>query len=539
MSAPDESEIDDEIETILEITAIAELYKNLKGRDTPEWKDKYSKLSPQGQVCVRDLIEKTISEQKGGPTGPPEVPERNSDQLHEESVNPSSASDWSVLMETRNNVSVWMVCDSKGVKLENVTTVKKGRKEYEQTDTKLILPKRLRLVGAWKTVDTDREGLLFSMEYEGLNFQGTKEEIARAIADTAPSGLNTKLVREAVDCCIQHYIETGAVKIRPAFEAVGVYNIDNELHLVLPGDASHPIYAVPGRECWRVFNDFTKFDGDIVSQLGIYNTLDRFFDKRILARYFGVSAIAPFSYALKNLKNSNFIMPLGVLFGPPAVGKSTLCSLFTTLLFGVPELSSSTLTSQFRLLDALTGTTFSRTVPECQDAAFRTAGNFPNITGLLKESLEQRILGERGRPDLRKEIYAARTPLELTGNRVSIDDPALLSRAVIINYSQIRSKPIAPSEKIGFDAVVGNLIPGLGQQLVRFVIEKFQTATSLMNFISSTEIEYDFTEARRLMIFKIMRAGLRIWADFFSANGLHFALQEYVEDKFNEVISFF
>jgi hypothetical protein len=250
---------------------------------------------------------------------------------------------------------------------------------------------------------------------------------------------------------------------------------------------------------------------------------------------FGFSATAPFSYALR--ADGDFFWPLIILKGPKNTGKTTIGRLFTSFLYGMQEGGPSEVTSDFRLLDFIAGTTFPRLVDEAENAKFEGHKFSIKISTTLKDAVQNQLVGSRGNLDRTKKIYAARTPLIMAGNKMDIEDPALLTRMIIINTGQ-QDKIESERRGIFKSEILSRLNKGFGIELAKFVINRYGTAKGILSDIRSIKIPYSFSDPRRGDFYCSIYLGLKIWNEFYGLNGMEFPLRGYLEmDKFNEVVS--
>ncbi|MGC8585909.1 MAG: hypothetical protein ACP5L4_07360, partial [Thermoplasmata archaeon] len=160
--------------------------------------------------------------------------------------------------------------------------------------------------------------------------------------------------------------------------------------------------------------------------------LANYFNEHTLIVLFGLSAFYPFAYVLK--KKPNIFIPLLIIKGARGTGKSTITELFTKIMYGIKEGGPSDVTSDFRLLDFLTGTTFPRMVDETENAKFKGNKFQKGVEDTLKDASARQLVGKRGTTERKKDLYMARTPLILVGNKIDLTDPALMVRSIILNF---------------------------------------------------------------------------------------------------------
>jgi len=255
----------------------------------------------------------------------------------------------------------------------------------------------------------------------------------------------------------------------------------------------------------------------------------------MLVVMFGFSAVAPFSYALK--ADGDFFWPLIIFKGPKNTGKTTIGRLFTRFLYGMQEGGPSDVTSDFRLLDFITGTTFPRLIDESENAKFEGQKFSIKISTTLKDAAQKQFVGNRGNLDKTKKIYAARTSLILAGNKIDVEDSALLTRTIIINSGQQDKIGNEKRDTFKFD-ILGKLGKGFGIELAKFIIGKYGTVKGILNDIRSIKVPYPFTDPRRGDFYSSIYLGLKLWDEFYNLNGIEFPLHGYLDmNKFNEIVA--
>lgn len=418
-----------------------------------------------------------------------------------------------------------VVCNREGVNYQ-VHTQKDGGFADDVTP---IFSDSLTLVDAWHTEGDDQNQIKFKLKLGGLEYKGTKTEIANLITDSGLSGTDPRMIRLAIASCVEYFVSHHIVKVREAYEAIGVYERNGKLHLITD---KNKIVSERGTESWLVSQGFHEYQGDIIKDLKIFAELRRFFDNDKLALMFGYSAIAPFFYALKGC--GNFFVPLNISQGPRGTGKTTLGELFTRYLYGIPPGGPSDVTSEFRLLDFMTGTTFPRLVDEAENAKFTGIGT--KITATLKDASQRQFVGVRGNPDKSKKLYAARTPLELAGNKFSLEDQALRARSIFTIFDTIETKSGDQRGKLQSE-VLSRLTEGFGLKLVQFTIQNFPDVRGLLAEIRKQRIDYHFADSRREDFYGAIFFGLSQWAIFYRSLGIQFPLSAYTEiTRFVELV---
>ena len=427
----------------------------------------------------------------------------------------------------------WMVCSGGSV----AQAVLEGK---DSVKTRPVFSQPLQLVSAWHVADAPDNDILFTVLLGDRKYTGSKTAIAKDVLDKAVTGTNAPLIPDAIGCCVEHYISSGLVDVKDAFGAIGVYAVDHgDLKLVLPDDPELPLTYIPGTEPWIVAKDFRLSEAQLDDALHIYSRLPEFFDDNILALMFGWSAVAPFSYALR--AGWNYFWPLLALVGPRGTGKSTIGDLFTGLLYGVPEGGPTDLTSEFRIMDFLSGTTFPRKVDETENAHFEASKFGANTAPVLKDASSKQWVGKRGQQNRTKDLYAARTPLVLVGNKLDISDGALLARTIVLNVGIVR--PIRDSAaRSAFNLAVVDAVPqGWGVQFTKWCCKRLGDVRTLRGLIKEAGkvFSYSFWDARREDFYASFYVGLQLWDEFFTLNHVDFPLRSFLEpSKFRQFIGF-
>ncbi len=434
---------------------------------------------------------------------------------------------WNVplTVDSYKNPLKWMVC-SGGAVTQKIIAGKNADKEI----TRPVFSQPMQLVSAWHVADAPDNDILFTVLLGDRKYIGTKTAIAKEVVDKAVTGVNAPLIPEAVGCCIEHYITNNLVSVKDAFGAIGVYTDEKGyLRLVLPDDPELPLTYVPGTEPWIVAKDFRAAEALADPALDIYAGLPRFFDENVMALMFGWSAIAPFSYALRT--GWNYFWPLLTLIGPRGTGKSTIGDIFTGLLYGVPEGGPTDLTSEFRIMDFLSGTTLPRKVDETENAHFEASKFGANSAPVLKDASSKQWVGKRGQQNRTKDLYPARTPLLLVGNKLDISDGALLARTIILNLGIAR--PIRDSKaRSVFNLNVVDAIPqGWGVHFLKWCCQRLRNVKTLRDLIRDAKhvFNYSFWDARREDFYASFYVGLQLWDEYYTFNQKELPLRHFLE----------
>lgn len=419
-------------------------------------------------------------------------------------------------------VSKSMICS--GGRVYQQTALKEGIK------TEVIFTQPIQLVSSWHIADSHENDLLFTMLLGDRKYTGMKTDISKELMEKATTGINSKLIPEAVNACIEYYISNELVTVKDAYGAMGVYADEKgQLAVVLPEDPEHPLTFMPGTEPWIVAKGFKKFKGDSGRSLAVYCRLGEFFDERVLALLFGWSAMAPFSYVLRGY--SNFFWPLIILIGPRGTGKTTLGDLFTEYLYSMPEGGPSDVTSDFRLLDFLTGTTLPRKVDETENAHFESSKFSNNAAPTLKDAASRQWVGKRGKINRTKDLYAARTPCMLVGNKIDVSDAALLARSIVYNLGGISPIKNSKMRALFNNTILDEIGKGWGIEFLTWCCTRIGTATELKNVIKSVSaiISYPFQDARREDFYASFYVGLGLWNEFCNTKGIPFFLNRFLD----------
>ena len=408
---------------------------------------------------------------------------------------------------------------------------KDGREEVSET-TDTIFTQPLVLADAWHAEGDEENRVKFTYYLGKMKYQGTKTEVYDQIVESGLTGINRNFIRDVIAACVEYYISSGTISVRQSYEAVGIYETDGRLELAM-GDRD--ISATRGTEPWYVLRNYRPYSGILQEDLKVFREINNYFSPRLLVVMFGFSAVAPFSYALK--ADGDFFWPLIIFKGPKNTGKTTIGRLFTRFLYGMPEGGPSDVTSDFRLLDFITGTTFPRLADESENAKFEGQKFSIKISTTLKDAAQKQFVGNRGNLDKTKKIYAARTPLILAGNKIDVEDSALLTRTIIINSGQQDKIGNEKRDMFKFD-ILGKLGKGFGIELAKFVINKYGTAKGILNDIRSIKVPYSFTDPRRGDFYSSIYLGLKLWDEFYNFNGIEFPLHGYLDmNKFNEIVA--
>jgi len=444
---------------------------------------------------------------------------------------------WRVTLQDNKDLRKEIVCTKEGVKIERIAI---KDKQESIVSTIPVFSQPLILANAWKLTDGLETDIKFLMLLGDYSYIGTKDEIAKEILEKAVTGINISNIKEVINACVEYYISTKTVEVKSAFGAIGVYEENDKFIIVLPGQPEHPLNTIPNTEPWFVEKEFTiKQKIDIKKILETYNKLPRFFGEKTLVILFGLSIFYPFAYSLK--PKNNIWVPLLIIKGARGTGKSTLTELFTYTIYGVKEGGPSDVTSDFRLLDFITGTTFPRMVDESENAKFKGNKFQKGVEDTLKDASQRQLVGKRGTAERKKDLYMARSPLILVGNKIDITDPALLARSIILNFGvekQIKNN----EERKRFREEILNITnesTGWGIQFLNFIIDNIKNSNELYDIINNLRNQWNinFTDARRADFYAEIYFGLTMWNHIMENYGIEFSLKKYLNnEKFKEFI---
>jgi len=444
---------------------------------------------------------------------------------------------WRITLQNNIDLRKEIVCTKEGVKIERIAIKDKQETTISTTP---VFSQPLILANAWKLTDGLETDIKFLMLLGDYSYIGTKDEIAKEILEKAVTGINITNIKEVINACVEYYISTKTVEVKSAFGAIGVYEENDKFIIVLPGQPEHPLNTIPNTEPWFVEKEFTiKQKVDIKKVLETYNKLPKFFGEKTLVILFGLSAFYPFAYSLK--PKNNILIPLLIIKGARGNGKSTLTELFTYTIYGVKEGGPSDVTSDFRLLDFITGTTFPRIVDESENAKFKGNKFQKGVEDTLKDASQRQLVGKRGTVERKKDLYMARSPLILVGNKIDITDPALLARSIILNFGvekQIKNN----EERKRFREEILNITnesTGWGIQFLNFIIDAVKNSNELYDIINNLRNQWNinFTDARRADFYAEIFFGLTMWNHIMENYGIEFSLKKYLNnEKFREFI---
>ena len=444
---------------------------------------------------------------------------------------------WRLTLQDNKDLRKEIVCTKKGVKIEKIAV---KDKQESIVSTIPIFSHPLILANAWKLTDGLETDIKFLMLLGDYSYNGTKDEIAKEITDKAVTGINIAYIKEAVNACVEYYISTKTVEIKSAFSAIGIYEENEKFIIVLPGQPEYPLNTIPNTEPWFVEKDFTmKQKIDIKTILETYNKLPNFFSDKTLIIFFGLSIFFPFAYSLK--AKGNIVIPLLIIKGATGTGKTSLSTLFIVKMYGIKDGGPSDVTSDYRLLDFITGTTFPRMVDESENAKFKGNRFQKGVEATLKDASERQLVGKRGTPERKKDLYMARSPLILVGNKIDLTDPAVLTRSIILNFGV--EKKIKKTElRKKFREEIQNILDeskGWGIHFINFIIDNIKNTNELYDIINNLRNRWDvnYTDSRRADFYAEIYFGLTMWKHIMENYGIEFSLAKYLnDDKFKEFI---
>ena len=385
------------------------------------------------------------------------------------------------------------------------------------------------------TIEGEQENdKIFSFSLGSQKYIGSKADVINMITSSGITGINSRYFTEAVNACVEYYISKKIVIPREAYPAVGIYNRGEQLITAMPGIKGIDISPEYGEETYFVYKQFKKFNGDFAKSLNTLNRLWEFFPSRSVPLLAGYSVMAPFFFALKS--TGDLYTPLMILKGPRGTGKTTLGEIFSYFMYSIESGDPSDATSEYRLLDFINGTTFPRLVDESENVKFEGNKFSPKASATLKYNAYKQIVGTRGEIKnhrVQKRIYYGRTPLIMAGNKIDMNDPALISRSVFLNFYD---KPES-NRTLFRDEILSNLERGFGQEIVKWISSHY-TFSDLVNKIRNVKIDYSFRDSRREDLYAEIYAGLQILNDIYNENGLEFSYSKLLDPStFKDVVS--
>ncbi|MGC8584865.1 MAG: bifunctional DNA primase/polymerase [Thermoplasmata archaeon] len=449
---------------------------------------------------------------------------------------------WEITLQESNTtdgtIKKTVICTKEGVHITKFLEEDNNKKHVISTTH--VFSKPLILANAWKLADGVDTDIKFQMILGDYEYIGTKDEIIKEITEKAITGINISNIKEVVNACVEYYISAKQVEVKIAYGSIGIFEENDKFIIVIQGDPEHPLNTIPNTEPWFVEKEFTlKNNYDIEKILNAYNKLPQFFNEKTLVVLFGLSAFYPFSYVMK--KKGNIFIPLLIIKGARGTGKSTITEIFTNKMFGVKEGGPSDVTSDFRLLDFITGTTFPRMVDETENAKFKGNKFQKGVEDTLKDASARQLVGKRGTIDRKKDLYMARSPLILVGNKIDLTDPALMVRSIIMNFGvekQIKNH----DDRMNFkNEILNNLndADGWGIEFLKFIIENVKNSDELYDAINTLRNNFriNFIDARRADFYAEIFFGLNMWNMFFEKYGMNFSLSKYLDhEKFRDFI---
>ena len=425
------------------------------------------------------------------------------------------------------NGSQVIYCDPTGVFF-----LKQGK------DTKNIFPifsKPLVLTDCYTIEGEQENDKIFSFSLGNTKYIGSKLDVINMISTSGITGINSRYFSEAINACVEYYISKKIVIPREAYPAVGVYRNGEKLVPAMPGIKEIDISPEYGEETYFVYKQFKKFSGEFINSLKILNRLWEFSSSPAIPILEGFSVTAPFFFALKSA--GDLYTPLMILKGPRGTGKSSLGEIFTSYMYSIGSGDPSDATSEYRLLDFINGTTFPRLVDESENVKFEGNKFSPKASATLKYNSYKQIVGTRGEIKnhrVQKRIYYGRTPMIMAGNKIDMNDPALISRSIFINFNE---KPDS-NRALFRHEILDTLEKGFGQEIVKWICEHY-SFSDLVNKIRNAKIDYNFRDSRREDLYAEVYVGLEILNDIYTENGIEFSYQKLLDQgEFKKVVAF-
>jgi len=424
---------------------------------------------------------------------------------------------WRVNLDEKIVGSIY--CDSSGVYYSKKS--KDSKNIFPIFSAPLILTDCYTIQGE---LENDK---VFSLSLGKQKYTGSKSDIVNNIIASSTTGINQRYFSEAINACVEYYISKKIVIPREAYPAVGVYTDGRKFIPAFPGEKNVDISPEYGEETYFVFKQFKKYSGNFIESLETFNKLCKFFPGTQTVMLEGFSVIAPFMFALKS--TGDLYIPLMILKGPRGTGKTALGEIFTTYMYTVETGDPSDATSEYRLLDFVNGTTFPRLVDESENVKFEGGKLTPKASATLKYNAFKQIVGTRGEiknKRVQKRIYYGRTPLIMAGNKIDMNDPALIGRSIFLIFFE---KP-KNSRGLFRDEILNKLEKGFGQEITKWICEKY-TFNGLVEKIRKNKIDYDFRDPRREDFYAEMYTGLELLNEIYHENGMEYSYSNFLDKK--------
>ena len=270
-----------------------------------------------------------------------------------------------------------------------------------------------------------------------------------------------------------------------------------------------------------------------------YTDIRDFFGESEVLPLMGLTAIAPFLFALKEEELVDMI-PYIFLRGPNGLGKTTLNGIFTSDFYGTQRITGDAFGGRrtgFRVDDYLNATTFPIHIEEAEDITFNEQA--PK----LKAAAESAFLSSKGKPSRKQDIYLARATLFFDGNEFPIEDWNLMIRFIVILMDEaLRSERVARQED--FRKAYTKLEP-IGKAFTEHVVSWLNESadaggTTAVALLSDTIEKYrkvfaglDYPDTRRATLWAIIYTGLRLWEKVCKDHKIPFSI---TEDDFREKV---
>lgn len=503
------------IEETWDILSMAAKNGNLTGVEKTQVSDTYKRYSQNSPISGLTTIISLMEEHK--------------DKYNEELVSKIKSAfnfifligeeKWKYFLKgnERSKFQKYILCTDSAVSLVTVSE----KNDDENTDLTTIFNAPLELVKSWISEGDEENQIKFEFKLGNVHYMGTKKEVSTAITDSGLTGINPVHIQMAVAACVEQAFVLGNIDVKKTFEAIGMYSDEKGKIFSI-----YKTNSLKGTEPWFVYKRYKPYLGELKKDMQQFNSLSSYFDEKTLGIMFGWSALAPLSYILRG--EGNFFWPLIIMKGPKGTGKTTLGELFTRYLYGVEAGGPADVTSDFRLLDFITGTTFPRLIDESENAKFEGSRFSIKISTTFKEAAEKQIVGNRGNVDKTKRIYPARTPLLLAGNKIELEDPALLARSIILSSSI--ENTVNSSNRRVFSTLLKGINKGSGNKLMDYISDHY-TVADIINNIKSIDFGLNFSDSRREDFYAMIYFGLRIWDEFLSANEIKFNLSHLLDNN--------
>lgn len=341
--------------------------------------------------------------------------------------------------------------------------------------------------------------------------------------------INEGLIKKALSLVLGKSIQEFNLICKPMFNAIGVFERDNELIIAYESDEHKRIYGqndVQIDVIEKIENKEMDLNGDLIECFFEIIHL-KTIHENIRLSILSISGIAPFSYIIA-LKN-RFLFPYLFLIGIHGAGKSNLLEVFMNFLYGTEMMNSDDSKTTARLSKFLTSTSFLVNVDDIDKIGDGSIALLKSYA-TKRDSTRKRMDGQK----MNYENQYASIVGSANNNLFLLDDEAFRIRCLVhylnekIKKTEENQNDLKMYAKMKAEILRSNKVGGFYflTIAIEFIKKQYPEITSsyekllrlvndtyndIDNYITEMDLDDRLTDFRRKEIYTFTYLGFVLW----------------------------